>query len=196
MIFLLDNYDSFTYNLYQYLGELGRCVVVRRNDKISVTEVTELRPQAVVISPGPGRPDSAGITKDLIVACAEQRLPLLGVCLGHQALGEVFGGRVEGAKELMHGKTSDIQHDSKTIFHGLPKPLTVMRYHSLILAEDGIPKVFEVSATNISDGEVMAMRHKTLPLEGVQFHPESIMTVAGKQLLKNFIGHYDIGASA
>ena len=190
MIFLLDNYDSFTYNLYQYLAELGEEVVVRRNDKITPAEVMALSPAAVVISPGPGRPDSAGICKALIADCAARRLPLLGVCLGHQALGEVFGGCVESAQSLMHGKASSIRHDGKTLFLNLPLPLTVMRYHSLVLREETIPSVFELSATNIGDGEIMAMRHRELPLEGVQFHPESIVTEHGRALLGNFIQHY------
>lgn len=191
MIVLLDNYDSFTYNLYQYLSELGVAVTAYRNDRITIDEVLALAPRAVVISPGPGLPASAGITKELITACAEQRLPLLGVCLGHQALGEVFGAQVVAAKTLMHGKTSVVRHDGKTLFAGLPQSLTVMRYHSLVLQGDSIPEeVFEISAVNTGDGEVMAMRHRRLPFEGVQFHPESIMTEQGKPVLKNFIDYY------
>lgn len=190
MIFLLDNYDSFTYNLYQYLGELGLEVRVARNDKISAEEVMALAPQAVVVSPGPGRPAEAGVTKTLIRECAQRRLPMLGVCLGHQALGEEFGGAVEAAQALMHGKTSAVAHDGQTIFSGLPSPLTVMRYHSLGLNRARLPADFIASASNEGDGELMAMRHRELPLEGVQFHPESIMTQHGKDILKNFISHY------
>ena len=190
MIFLLDNYDSFTYNLYQYLGEMGVEMQVARNDKISVDGILALSPAAVVISPGPGRPADAGITKALVRACAERRLPLLGVCLGHQALGEEFGAVVETAKSLMHGKTSQINHDGKTIFTGLADPITVMRYHSLVLNCASVPAEFSISASNSGDGELMAMRHRTLPLEGVQFHPESIMTPDGKTILRNFITHY------
>ena len=186
MILLIDNYDSFTYNLYQYLSELNAEVQVRRNDSISAAKALALKPSAVVISPGPGRPPAAGISKKIIER-APPSLPILGVCLGHQALGEVFGGKVSAAAALMHGKTSRIDHDGKTIFAGLPKPLTVMRYHSLILESSSLPEVFEVSATNRGDGELMAIRHKTRPLEGVQFHPESIMTEHGKALLANFL---------
>ena len=189
MILLLDNYDSFTYNLNQYLLELGAETTVRRNDALSAEDALALRPQAVVISPGPGRPADAGITKSLL-AKAPPSLPFLGVCLGHQALGEAFGGRVTQAAKLMHGKTSQVRHDEKTLFAGLPQPLTVMRYHSLILAEENIPAVFEISATNIGDGEVMAIRHRERPLEGVQFHPESIMTEHGRAILENFLRHY------
>lgn len=198
MIFLLDNYDSFTYNLYQYLGELGADINVARNDKISVAEIMQQSPVAVVVSPGPGRPTDAGITKALIRECAKRQIPMLGVCLGHQALGEEFGGIVEPAKTLMHGKTSRIRHDGKTLFANVEQSLKVMRYHSLVLNADSVPDEFERSAHNESGseesneegGELMAIRHKTLPLEGVQFHPESIMTVAGKTLLKNFLNHY------
>lgn len=189
MILLLDNYDSFTYNLFQYLSELGAEIEVRRNDALSVQDALAMNPRAVIISPGPGRPQQAGITKDLILQ-APEKLPFLGVCLGHQALGEAFGGKVSAAKKLMHGKTSQLRHDGKTIFAGLPQPLTVMRYHSLILAEKDIPDSFAVSATNIKDKEVMAIRHRTRPLEGVQFHPESIMTTQGKALLRNFLRRY------
>lgn len=190
MILLIDNYDSFAYNLFQYLGELGAEVVVHRNDALSVEDAIAMSPQAVVISPGPGRPADAGISKALIAACGERRLPLLGVCLGHQALGEVFGAKVCAAKKLMHGKTSQVTHDSQTVFAGLPSPLTVMRYHSLTLADDSVPPVFVRTAENLEDGEVMAIRHQELPLEGVQFHPESIMTQDGKTLLANFMNYY------
>ncbi|MGI9337715.1 MAG: anthranilate synthase component II [Gammaproteobacteria bacterium] len=186
MIALIDNYDSFTYNLFQYLGELGAEVRVWRNDAIGAEALLSQNPRAIVISPGPGRPDSAGITKDVLSAA--DNIPVLGVCLGHQALGETFGAKVVAARHLMHGKTSPIKHDGKTIFDNLPSPMTVMRYHSLALAEDSIPAVFEISARG--GGEVMAMRHKTLPRESVQFHPESIMTPEGKPLLQNFLRHY------
>lgn len=190
MIFLLDNYDSFTYNLYQYLGELGIEVRVARNDKIQVTDIMHTPPAAVVISPGPGRPAAAGISKSLVRECARRRLPLLGVCLGHQALGEEFGAAVEPAQTLMHGKTSLIRHDNATLFAGLDNPQRVMRYHSLVIRRGNIPADFSCSASNQQDGELMAMRHKTLPLEGVQFHPESIMTSSGKMMLQNFVNHY------
>ncbi len=195
MILLVDNYDSFTYNLCQYLMELNKEVAVRRNDKITAKEALAMAPEAIVISPGPGRPKSAGISLELIKT-APPKLPVLGVCLGHQALGEAFGGKVVAAKRLMHGKTSQIKHDGKTLFSGLPKVLTVMRYHSLTLAAAGIPAVFEVSAVNAGDGEVMGIRHKTRPLEGVQFHPESIMTKHGKTMLDNFLRHYAGGGGA
>lgn len=190
MILLIDNYDSFVYNMYQYLGELGTEVLVYRNDAITVDAAMRLNPQAVVVSPGPGRPADAGISKEIITACANDKLPFLGVCLGHQALGEVFGAQVEVAQKLMHGKTSVVSHDGKTIFSDLPPSLTVMRYHSLILTDESIPSSFERAAINDEDGEVMAIRHTTLPLEGVQFHPESIMTQEGKKLLANFINYY------
>ena len=191
MILLIDNYDSFTYNLYQYLRELGAQVQVRRNDQLTAEEALAMNPAALVFSPGPGRPAEAGIGKNLILAAAAQiSLPVLGVCLGHQTLGEAFGSVVSPAHRLMHGKTSSLNHDGKTIFAGLPSPFTVMRYHSLALDENSIPPVFEISARNDDDKEVMAMRHRQLPLEGVQFHPESIMTEHGKTLLQNFLTRY------
>ena len=192
MILLIDNYDSFTYNLYQYLSEFGAEIIVRRNDALSCAEALAMHPAAVVVSPGPGRPQDAGITKALIDG-APLSLPFLGVCLGHQSLGEVFGGQVVAAPRLMHGKTSLVRHDGKTLFADLPQPLTVMRYHSLILSAEALPHVFEISATNIEDGEVMGIRHKTRPLEGVQFHPESIMTEHGKAMVGNFLRHYTGG---
>lgn len=190
MILLVDNYDSFTYNLFQYLRELGAEVVVRRNDAVSVAEARGMGLRAVVISPGPGRPADAGVSRDLILELgAGDGVPVLGVCLGHQALGEAFGARVVAARRLMHGKTSRIRHDGRTIFRGLPNPLRVMRYHSLAL--DGVSEsVFEISARNEDDSEVMAMRHRELPLEGVQFHPESVMTEMGRETLGNFLSHY------
>ena len=185
MILLLDNYDSFTYNLYQYLGELGAEVRVVRNDETTAEEALAARPEAVVISPGPGTPDQAGISLDLIRACAG-RVPLLGVCLGHQALGQAFGGRVVRAPRLMHGKTSEIEHDGRGVFAGLPRPFTATRYHSLVVEPASVPDCLEVSAW--TDGDVvMGLRHRELPLEGVQFHPESILTAAGKDLLRNFL---------
>ena len=185
MIFVLDNYDSFTYNLVQLIGELGAEILVRRNDQTSVEEVGEMRPAAIVLSPGPGRPSDAGILPEIIRHFAG-KVPILGVCLGHQAIGEVFGGKVVAAPCLVHGKTTDVLHDGKTIFRGLPRPFPAARYHSLVVDPDTIPNQLEVSA-NTSDGVVMGLRHKHLPIEGVQFHPESILTQAGPQLLKNFL---------
>jgi anthranilate synthase/aminodeoxychorismate synthase-like glutamine amidotransferase len=186
MILLIDNYDSFTYNLYQYLGELGEELRVARNDEISADEVVAMKPQRIVISPGPGNPDQAGISLDVIRKAAEARIPLLGVCLGHQSLGRVFGGRIERAPKLMHGKTSEIHHDGRTIFTNLPRPFTATRYHSLIVARDSVAECLELSAWT-EDGIVMGLRHKELPLEGVQFHPESVLTEVGKDLLRNFL---------
>jgi anthranilate synthase/aminodeoxychorismate synthase-like glutamine amidotransferase len=184
-VLLVDNYDSFTYNLYQYLGELGVDAAVVRNDQITVEQALARRPSAIVISPGPGTPDQAGITLDLIRAAAG-RVAVLGVCLGHQALGQAFGGSVVRAPRLMHGKVSAVHHDGRTIFAGLPVPFTATRYHSLVVAREGMPACLEVSAWT-DDGVVMGLRHRELPLEGVQFHPESILTSAGKQLLQNFL---------
>jgi len=185
MLLLVDNYDSFTYNLYQYLGELGADTRVVRNDEISAEAAIDLRPEAIVISPGPGTPEQAGISLELIRRAAG-RVPLLGVCLGHQALGQAFGGRVVRAPVLMHGKTSPIHHDGRTVFAGLPDPFTATRYHSLIVDRDSVPDCLEVSAWTVG-GIVMGLRHRTFPLEGVQFHPESILTAAGKDLLRNFL---------
>jgi anthranilate synthase component II len=185
MLLLIDNYDSFTYNLYQYLGELGAQTRVVRNDEISVAEAMALRPEAIVISPGPGTPDEAGISLDIIKAAAGT-VPLLGVCLGHQALGQAFGGRIVRAPSLMHGKTSEIHHDGRTLFAGLPQAFTATRYHSLVIAPDSMPACLEVSART-ADGVIMGVRHRDHSLEGVQFHPESILTTAGKDLLANFL---------
>ena len=183
-VLLVDNYDSFTFNLYQYLGELGAETTVVRNDEITVADALARRPDRIVISPGPGTPDQAGISLELVRA-AEQ-VPLLGVCLGHQALGQAFGGRVVRAPVLMHGKTSEIEHDGRTVFHGLPQPFTATRYHSLVVARDSVPDCLEISAST-RDGVVMGLRHRELPVEGVQFHPESILTRAGHDLLRNFL---------
>jgi len=189
MIFVLDNYDSFTYNLVQYLGELGEDIVVRRNDQITVSEIEELRPERIVISPGPCTPQDAGISINLIRHFTG-RVPLLGVCLGHQAIGEAFGGRVVRAGTLMHGKTSSIEHDGKTIFGGIPSPMTATRYHSLIVEEKNLPKDLEISATcHDRNGQrvIMGLRHRKFPVEGVQFHPESVLTEHGKQIVRNFV---------
>jgi anthranilate synthase/aminodeoxychorismate synthase-like glutamine amidotransferase len=189
MVFVLDNYDSFTYNLVQYLGELGAEVEVRRNDQVSVSEIEDLQPEKIVISPGPCTPQEAGVSISLIRELAG-KVPILGVCLGHQAIGAAFGGEVVRAKNLMHGKTSQIQHDGRTIFSRLPSPLTATRYHSLIVAEEGLPKELEVSArTQEKDGTsvIMALRHRRYPVEGVQFHPESVLTTEGKRLIENFL---------
>jgi anthranilate synthase/aminodeoxychorismate synthase-like glutamine amidotransferase len=185
LLLLIDNYDSFTYNLYQYLGELGVTTRVVRNDVMTADEALALGPKAIVISPGPGNPDQAGITLELIRKAAG-RVPLLGVCLGHQALGQAFGGQVVRAPKLMHGKTSEIHHDGKTILRGLPNPFTATRYHSLIVARESVPATLEISAWT-EDGLVMGLRHRSLPMEGVQFHPESILTAVGKDLLRNFV---------
>ncbi len=189
MIFVLDNYDSFTYNLVQYIGELGHEVVVRRNDQITVEEIERLAPERIVISPGPCTPQEAGISIDLIQHFAG-RVPILGVCLGHQAIGAAFGGNVVRAANLMHGKTSLVEHDGKTIFHGIPSPITATRYHSLIVAEKGLPVELEISATcRERDGTsvIMGLRHRKYRVEGVQFHPESVLTEHGKQMVRNFV---------
>jgi len=189
MVFVLDNYDSFTYNLVQYLGELGAEIEVRRNDQVTVAEVEALRPERIVISPGPCSPSDAGISVALIRHFAG-KIPILGVCLGHQAMGEAFGGKVVRAKNLMHGKTSRVEHDGKTIFKSLESPMTATRYHSLIVAEDSLPAELEVSAHTIErDGTrvIMGLRHRKFPIEGVQFHPESVLTDQGKKLVENFL---------
>ncbi|MCF6139650.1 aminodeoxychorismate/anthranilate synthase component II [Pseudalkalibacillus berkeleyi] len=188
MIVMIDNYDSFTYNLVQYLGELGEELIVRRNDKITIEEIKDLDPSFLMISPGPCSPDEAGISLEAIRYFAG-KIPIFGVCLGHQSIAQVFGGDVIRAERLMHGKTSRIQHDGKTIFSEMAPEVTATRYHSLIVDRTSLPDCFDISAET-EEGEVMAIRHKTLPIEGVQFHPESIMTDNGKQLLKNFIKSY------
>jgi anthranilate synthase/aminodeoxychorismate synthase-like glutamine amidotransferase len=189
MIFVLDNYDSFTYNLVQYIGEMGHEVVVRRNDQITVDEIEQLRPEGIVISPGPCTPHEAGISIDVIKHFAG-RVPVLGVCLGHQAIGAAFGGDVVRASNLMHGKTSLVEHDGKTIFRGIPSPMTATRYHSLVVAEKGLPAELEISATCLDrDGSrvIMGLRHRKYAIEGVQFHPESVLTAHGKQMVANFL---------
>ncbi len=189
MVFVLDNYDSFTYNLVQYLGELGAEVEVRRNDQVTVEEVEALHPERILLSPGPCTPQEAGISIDLIRHFVG-KMPLLGVCLGHQAIGAAFGGNVVRARNLMHGKTSQVEHDGKTIFNGLPSPMTATRYHSLVVSEQDLPKDLEVSAkTRDRDGSsvIMGLRHRHFPVEGVQFHPESVLTGEGKQLIRNFL---------
>jgi anthranilate synthase component II len=185
MLLMIDNYDSFTYNLVQYFGELGEDVHVYRNNKVTVDQIEALKPSRVVISPGPCTPNEAGISVETIRHFAG-RLPLLGVCLGHQSLAVAFGGEVVRAERLMHGKTSMINHDGRTIFRQLPNPFEATRYHSLIVKRSSLPSCFEVSAET-AEGEIMAMRHKSLGVEGVQFHPESILTAAGKDLLRNFL---------
>jgi anthranilate synthase/aminodeoxychorismate synthase-like glutamine amidotransferase len=185
MILVIDNYDSFTYNLVQYLGELGAKLEVYRNDKTTVERIKRLRPEKIVISPGPGMPAYAGISEDVIRAFGTDT-PMLGVCLGHQAIGEVFGGRIVGAKKLMHGKTSAIFHDGKGIFRGIKSPFEATRYHSLVVERKGFPKVLAITART-KDGEIMGLRHRSYPIYGVQFHPESILTLEGKAMLRNFL---------
>jgi para-aminobenzoate synthetase component 2 len=185
MILMIDNYDSFTYNLVQYLGELGQKIQVYRNDKINLEQIEQLKPERLVISPGPCTPKEAGISVAAIKHFAG-RLPILGVCLGHQSIGEAFGGRIIRAERLMHGKTSPILHDGRTVFAGLPNPFTATRYHSLIIERNSLPDCLEISAWT-SEGEIMGVRHREFTVEGIQFHPESIITKVGKDLLRNFI---------
>ena len=196
MVFVLDNYDSFTYNLVQYMGELGAEMLVRRNDELTPAEVEALHPSHILISPGPCTPEDAGISIDLIRHFARRaqeggpRTPILGVCLGHQAIGAAFGGNVVRAARLMHGKTSEVTHDGKTIFSGIPSAMTCTRYHSLIVSEEGLPAELEVSARTPAAGSattIMALRHRELPIEGVQFHPESVLTTHGKKIVENFL---------
>jgi anthranilate synthase component 2 len=186
VILVVDNYDSFTYNLVQYLGELGAEPRVVRNDALSARDALALGAERIVISPGPGTPDDAGISLELVRLAAQASVPLLGVCLGHQALGQAFGGRVVRAPCLMHGKTSAVRHDGRTLFAGLPDPLVATRYHSLVVERASVPEPLQVSAWT-EDGVVMGLRHRERPLEGVQFHPESILTAAGRDLLRNFL---------
>lgn len=185
-VLVVDNYDSFVYNLVQYLGELGAEPEVHRNDEITVDEAVALTPDAVLVSPGPGRPEDAGISNEVIRRMGDAGVPVLGVCLGHQCIGEVYGGRVVRAPEVMHGKTSLVDHTGAGVFAGLPDPFEATRYHSLVVEPASVPDVLEVTATT-SDGVVMGLRHRELPVEGVQFHPESILTDAGKQLMRNFL---------
>jgi anthranilate synthase/aminodeoxychorismate synthase-like glutamine amidotransferase len=196
MILVIDNYDSFTYNLVQYFGELGEEVIVRRNDKTSISEIESLKPDRICISPGPGTPDDAGISNDLIRHFGPY-LPVLGVCLGHQCIGQVFGGEVVRADRLMHGKTSPVMHDGDGVFAGLPNPFEATRYHSLIVRRESFPDELEILAET-SEREIMGLRHRQYPIHGVQFHPESIMTIEGKELLSNFlkmeVKHYDAQA--
>ncbi len=185
MILVIDNYDSFTYNLVQYLGELGASLKVYRNDKITIAQIKKLKPEKILISPGPGMPRRAGISEAVIKEFGK-RIPILGVCLGHQAIGEVFGGKVVLAKRLMHGKTSAIYHNGKGIFKGIKNPFDATRYHSLLVERKSFPKVLSITAET-KEKEIMGLQHKTYPIYGVQFHPESILTVEGKKLLKNFL---------
>jgi anthranilate synthase component II len=186
-VLVIDNYDSFTYNLVQYLGELGATIDVRRNDRVTAEEVAADAPDRILLSPGPGRPEDAGVTVD-VVRLLGGRIPILGVCLGHQAIGHAFGGRVIRAPRPMHGKLSTIDHDGRGIFAGIGAPFPAARYHSLIVGEDGLPNELVVSARSREDGLVMGLRHREWPLHGVQFHPESILTGPGRQMLRNFLG--------
>jgi anthranilate synthase/aminodeoxychorismate synthase-like glutamine amidotransferase len=194
VILVLDNYDSFTYNLVQYMGELGATMHVARNDALTVEDVEALGPEAIVISPGPGNPDGAGISLALIERF-HARMPILGVCLGHQAIGQAFGGTVARAGRQMHGKTSTIAHDGRGVFRGLPAGFEATRYHSLVVLETGLPSDLEISA-RAEDGEIMGLRHRRFPVEGVQFHPESILTAQGKALLANFLEISSVAAPA
>jgi len=193
MVFVLDNYDSFTYNLVQYMGELGAEMVVKRNDELTPEEVAALGPERILISPGPCTPQDAGISMELIrhFAKSSRPVPILGVCLGHQAIGAAFGGEVVRAPKLMHGKTSEVEHDGRTIFAGIPRTMTCTRYHSLIVSPKGLPSELEISARTIDPvtGEetIMGLRHRELPIEGVQFHPESVLTSHGKEIIANFL---------
>ncbi len=189
MILMVDNYDSFTYNLVQYFMELGEEVKTFRNDSITIPQIEALRPNYIVISPGPCTPNEAGISL-AVVEQLQGKFPILGVCLGHQSICQAFGGKIIKAQKLMHGKTSGITHDGKTIFKGIPSPFTATRYHSLVAEKESFPDALEISATENGQGEIMAARHRTLPIEGVQFHPESILTTEGKNILKNFLSSY------
>jgi anthranilate synthase component II len=188
MLLMIDNYDSFTYNLVQYFGELGEEVAVHRNDEISLAEIAALRPRFIVVSPGPCTPNEAGISVPLIERFAG-KIPILGVCLGHQSIGQAFGGKIIHAKQVMHGKTSDIQHTGHGVFRTMPNPFCATRYHSLVIERESIPECLEITAWT-ADGEIMGVRHKTLPVEGVQFHPESILTYRGHDLLANFLNEH------
>lgn len=185
MLLLIDNYDSFTYNLYQYLSQLGAKVKVVRNDTVTIADIKSLNPTGLILSPGPGRPETAGITMEAVKAFAG-KLPMLGICLGHQSIGQVFGAKIVKAKHLMHGKVSQVSADGAGVFTGIASPFAAMRYHSLAVAADSVPAEFSISA-KADDGEIMGIRHRDLPIEGIQFHPESIKTVVGKRILRNFI---------
>jgi anthranilate synthase/aminodeoxychorismate synthase-like glutamine amidotransferase len=186
MVLVIDNYDSFTYNLVQYLGELGATISVVRNDAMSLADIVRTNPESIVISPGPGRPEEAGVTMELIKQLGETT-PILGVCLGHQAIGAVFGGSVVRAAAPMHGKTSTIEHDGRGVFDGIAGPFVASRYHSLVVADQGLPGELEVTARTKEDGTIMGLRHRRLPIHGVQFHPESILTGEGRRILRNFL---------
>ena len=186
MIFVIDNYDSFTYNIVHYLGELGAEMVIKRNDQVTVDDIIKLSPSHLLVSPGPCSPTEAGISVEAITRCAGL-FPILGVCLGHQSIGQAFGGKVVRAGRLMHGKTSQIQHADTGVFEGMPNPFTATRYHSLTIEHSSLPDCLEVTATAVDDGEIMGIRHRSLPIEGVQFHPESVLTQEGKRLLSNFL---------
>ena len=186
MVFVLDNYDSFTYNLVQYLGELGAEVTVKRNDEVTVDDIVALHPDRIVLSPGPGRPEDAGVMMDVIRRMGE-KTPIFGVCLGHQAIGAVYGGSVVRAAEPMHGKTSTIEHNGRGVFTGLTGPFDASRYHSLVVADTQLPDELEVTARTKTDGVIMGLRHRTFPVHGVQFHPESILTSEGRRILRNFL---------
>ena len=186
MVFVLDNYDSFTYNLVQYLGELGAEVTVKRNDEVTVDDIVALHPDRIVLSPGPGRPEDAGVMMDVIRRMGE-KTPIFGVCLGHQAIGAVYGGSVVRAAEPMHGKTSTIEHNGRGVFTGLTGPFDASRYHSLVVADKELPDELEVTARTKTDGVIMGLRHRTFPVHGVQFHPESILTSEGRRILRNFL---------
>jgi anthranilate synthase component II len=191
MILLIDNYDSFTYNLYQYLEELGESVIVKRNDEITIKEIAELNPSGIVLSPGPGTPKNAGICIEVIQKFYKQ-IPILGICLGHQAIGAAFGATISKAREIRHGKTSNIQHNGGGLFQYLPQPLEVMRYHSLVIEKGTLPPMFTKAAIAMDDGEIMAIKHQEFSLYGLQFHPESIGTVSGKSILKHFLSRINV----
>jgi anthranilate synthase/aminodeoxychorismate synthase-like glutamine amidotransferase len=191
-VVVIDNYDSFVYNLVQYLGELGAQPIVHRHDALTLEQLRDLEPDAVLVSPGPGRPEDAGVSNEAIRAFGEHGVPVLGVCLGHQCIGQVYGGRVERAPRVMHGKTSEITHDGAGVFAGLASPFTATRYHSLVVARDSVPDELEITAES-EDGLVMGLRHREHPIEGVQFHPESILTESGHDLLRNFLDRSFVG---
>ncbi|WP_318508874.1 aminodeoxychorismate/anthranilate synthase component II [Bacillus sp. T3] len=186
MILLIDNYDSFTYNLYQYFGELGEEITVIRNDQLTINDIKKLNPEAIILSPGPGRPENAGICVDVIKAF-QGSIPILGICLGHQAIGYAFGATIDRADNIMHGKTSQVEHNRSDLFAGLPQHLEVMRYHSLVINKQTVPEELVVLGTTTCDEQIMAVKHKQFPIYGLQFHPESVGTIHGKQMLANFL---------